>query len=66
MTGVIFNVMGKASCCHIRSAGVVYFAHREDFVDPSIMQMDQEVSFRVKLAKPDPGKNQPVTDVQAA
>jgi hypothetical protein len=60
MTGKIFEVVGRnKTYCRIRGEdGNVYFAHREVFADPSIMEENREVQFN-------PKPFHPVTDVVA-
>lgn len=66
MTGTITHILGrKASFCLIlASDGSEVFAHRLDFVNPSDMEKDKAVEFRLKLANT--GKRPAATDVIAA
>ena len=67
MTGIIKPIISKSKefCFIAAEDGRDRFAHKDEFVDPSIMREGQKVSFRDKLSGQDK-KCPPVTDVIAA
>ena len=56
MQGAVTSIRGtqKSYCRITGTTGIIYFAHRNHFVDPSAMCVGSEVEFEVGKANPGP------------